>query len=175
MSDVVLVALISAAGSAVISVGVVAVNLFYHYRSAAADRSARTTEREEDRREWYERTMFKKRLLAAQEANAWVMKLNHAIDLNRQARVVGEDSGDMTRARSEIAELARSARDWYDDNAYLLTDGLPSDLSFVGLTNAVLRYVRGEADLSEVRDFWRRTHGQLSARVQSLLGLHEEP
>ena len=175
MSDVALVALISAVGSAVISVGVVAVNLFYNYRSAAAERAARATEREEDRREWYRRTMFEKRVSAAQEAYAWVTKLDQALDLNRQARVVNDDSSDMTRARGEIAKLAENARAWYDNNALLLTDGLPSELVFVGLIYTALHYARGEAQHSEVRELCRVAHGQLAARVKSLLGLHEEP
>ena len=174
MSDVTLVALISAVGSVVISVGVVAVNLFYNYRSAAAERAARATEREEDRPEWYRRTMFEKRLAAVQEAYAWKARLREGVGRIGEAKAVLKDPDEVARRRKELLDTAECARDWWNRSSVFLEDDSPRVSSFVGLTNTAGQYVGGDISRSELEKSFGEVEEEIRERAKSLMALEEE-
>jgi hypothetical protein len=121
-------------------IGVVA-SLGFNFWNASSERTQRLKEREEDRREWYKRTLFEKRLLAVQAAYAWwrrMMEVTHPDPRNPDPD-----------AESKAAEdAAIEARRWYDDNSIYLEGFVSHASDFVGMTNAVRGWVIGVRDES---------------------------
>ncbi len=174
MSDVALVALISGVISAVISVGVVIVNLYWNYRTAAAEQVSRAVERQENRREWYRQTLFEKRLSAVQEAHAWSARLRDGVALVNQARGGEEDSHELRQRRTELSDSAKRARAWWDENNLFLTDELQRVSSFVGLTNTALQCAGGRVEGLDIKGSFREVAEDLGARTKSVMSLEEE-
>jgi hypothetical protein len=102
-------------------------------RFAAEDRQA-------EYREWYRRTLFEKRVNAAQDAYEWVTKLNVAITSANPAAPESDGSRALVRT-------AQAAREWYDRNTVFLHEGLPSSSPFIGLTNMAVTYANGHENV----------------------------
>jgi hypothetical protein len=124
MSEVAQVALITGG----IGLLTVLITQFFNVKSRRDDREEREAERREERRRWYRRTLFDKRFVAAQEAYAWIMKLNRYA--SQAARGAKEDSDALRAACVE-------AREWYDNNAAFLYDNFPRASQFIGFVNTV--------------------------------------
>ena len=82
-----------------------------------------------ERREWYRRTLFEKRLNTIQDGYHWLMQLNRATS-QPEARVQGSEQN---RA---VAALSQQAREWYDTNCVFLEDAVPKSSNFIGALNA---------------------------------------
>ena len=154
--------------------GVTALNLAFNFamtRKAAGDRRA---ERAEDHREWYCRTLFKKRLAAVQEASAWQARLRDGVARVNQARGGEEDSDELRQRRTELSDSAKRARTWWDENNLFLTDELPRVSSFVGLTNAALRHEGGRVEGLDIEGSFREVAGELQTRADTLMALERD-
>ena len=125
MPKEVAVALIALGGvvlGAAIGGGFGMASLLVNRRFAVKDRDA-------DHREWYRRSLFEKRLDAAQEGYHWLMRLNRATS-QPEARTPGSEQN---RA---VAALSQEAREWYDANCVFLEDSAPSSSFYIGALNA---------------------------------------
>lgn len=138
-------ALVAALGSSALT-GIVAVILAVlgqrNARSLLQDeRTSRTKERREDQAEWYRHAVYERRLVAFQDAHAWISRLNVAISRAKAATPTDP-------ANQALIALAQQARDWYDANALWFQGGLPTSSSFVGLCNAAAAYAfRDDVDV----------------------------
>ena len=154
--------------------GVTALNLAFNFamtRKAAGDRR---TERTEDHREWYRRTMFEKRLTTVQEASEWLGKLHRGIDEVRRAGAVQAGSNAMTAEAGELSSLAEDARAWHDGNTLFLHDDLPGASSFVGLTTNTLTFAHGRKTPDDAWRSYDKTEAELRERAKSLMALEAE-
>ena len=118
--------------------------------SLVVNRRFAVNDRDADYREWYRRTLFEKRLNAAQDGYAWVMKM---------LPLIGGASPDPGQAGSDgnraLAACANAAREWYDHNSALLGgDEMPSSSAFIGLTGRAVLYANGHQDNS----IWEAAH-----------------
>jgi hypothetical protein len=155
MSETVLVALVTG--------GVGVAGIAFGFWSSSRERQQRLVERRDDYREWYRRTMFEKRLEVAQEAYAWLMKLNTGMNLADPKNPDGEQN-------RKLAQTCLDARDWYDNSALLLYDDLPKSSSFVGLTNTAGQYAGGRADHDlRMWEVFMEADREIRDRVQELL------
>ncbi len=130
------------------------------------ERKNRADEAAVERREWYRRTVYDRRLTATQEASTWLSKIN--VLLNRAK------PGDTTDAATlELLALCRDTRAWYDANRIMLEDGLPTSSSFVGLLNQLHEYaVRGQTPgIPSPWTAFLEVDKALRTRVDDLLGL----
>jgi len=112
-------------------------SLGFNFWNSSRERQQRLSERREDNREWYKRTMFEKRLTAVQEAYQWIMRFNVAIT---EADASQPDSS----KNEELRTLCRDARGWYDRNTIFLHDGLPHASEFIGLINTAYAHANGQ-------------------------------
>ena len=142
MSDVAQVALITG-GIGLISL---LATLWSNARRESRERQHRVAERREDHREWYSRTLFERRLQAAQQAYAWWTRLNVAVARAR-------DNDDPNSAENQaVRQAAERAREWYEDNSFCLkhpglSDMRPGLSEFVGLTGSALAWAGGQRDM----------------------------
>ncbi len=128
MSDEAVAALIGGGVVAVFGLG----SLLLNRRFAVKDHNA-------DYREWYRRTLFEKRLEAVGGAHARVMKIQEAIGGAKPDP--GQSASQGNRA---LAEAAKSAREWCDQNPVSLgKDEMPWSSAVVILTAQVLLYANG--------------------------------
>ena len=135
MSDESVIALAAVVVSGFIGIA----SLGFSFWSSSRERQQRLAERDQENREWYKRSLFEKRLQVAQESYAWWRRLNEAV-----ARASGND--DPSSGENEaVRELAKQAREWYDNNSLYLERPGPSD--FVGLTNTALDWAGGARDI----------------------------
>ena len=108
--------------------GVVVASAF-SLASSVLNRRSAVADREADRREWYRRTLFEKRLNAIQDGYHWLMQLNRATS-QPEARVRGSEQN---RA---VAALSQQARQWYDTSCVFLEDTVPVSSLFIGALNS---------------------------------------
>ncbi|MEX0801273.1 MAG: hypothetical protein WD379_08650 [Dehalococcoidia bacterium] len=71
MSDEAVIALVAVAVSGIVGLA----TLGFHFWNASSERRQRFSERKEDSREWYKRTLFERRLQAIQEGRRWLTRL----------------------------------------------------------------------------------------------------
>lgn len=140
MDSTVLAALSGAAVSGLVA----ALVAYLGQRSAAQllreERTARTDELEAERAEWYRRSVYERRLGAAQEAYAWMARLNTAINRAQP----GDVGSERTKA---LVQLCDEMREWYDSNCLWFHDQLPNASSLIGLINHARAYAfRGPDD-----------------------------
>jgi len=159
MSSELVVALV-----AVITTGVIGIaGLVFNFWNSSSERRQRLAEREQDYREWYRRTVFEKRLRAAQEAYAWWRQLNVAV-----AEAYDNDDPNSEKRKS-VRDLAERAREWYDGNSLYLEGELTGESLFVGLTNSAHAWARGQRDIKiqpsliDVRKFVQNLANRLLA------------
>lgn len=112
------------------------VTLWFNYRSQSKQQEGRLKERREDYREWYSRTLFEKRLAAAQKAYTWVMKFNVAITKADPQNPESEGS-------KALRQTSEEAREWYNNNSIYLHDDLPGSSEFISLANHAYDYGSG--------------------------------
>jgi len=149
MSSESIIALVAVVTSGVLGVA----SLGFNFWNSSSERRQRLNERKEDHSEWYRRTLFEKRVTAAQEAYSWWRRLNEAVALASR----NEDPN--SAENQAVRELAIQARHWYDSSSLCLERPGPSD--FVGLTNTALDWAGGARDigihksLNEVFDWVR--------------------
>jgi hypothetical protein len=125
LSDEAVAALIGVGGTVV---GVVVASVF-NLASSILNRRFTVEDREADRREWYRRTLFEKRLDTIQDGYHWLMQLNRATS-QPEARAQGSEQN------RTVAELSQQARKWYDANCVFMEDAVPSSSNFIGALNA---------------------------------------
>ena len=159
MSDVALVALITGSITGVVGLAGLGLNFWNSWR----ERDQRLAERREDYRDWYRRTLFEKRVTAAQEGYRWLMRLNGAMN-------IASPTDPACQANQELRQLCLDAREWYDSNALFLYDALPKRSSFIGLTNAAGVYAQcvTKNDL-RIWDSHAKATQEIRDRLQELL------
>ena len=154
VSELVQVALISATVPALVSVAIFSIGKFSEFQS-----------KKEDNREWYKRTLFEKRLAVVQEAYGWLMRLNTGLNLANPTTPEAPEN-------QELLRIAHEAREWYDNEAMLLYDDLPSASSFVGLMNKAGLLAVGKLDVSmRVWDDYEQVSQMVRERLRRLLEL----
>ena len=107
-----------------------------------------------ERREWYRRTLFGKRLDAIQQGYHWLMKLNRATS-QPQAQTPGSEQN------QALARLSQEAREWYDANCVFLEDTVPQSSLFIGALNS-----------AGTKDWWKAcidAEKELRERLRHLL------
>lgn len=125
-----------------------------------AEIEARQQEQQADRREWYKRLLFERRLQAVAEAYGW------AIEINRLVNQVASSTPKDDSLASELAETIVKGRAWYDSNAIYLNDGLPTSSNFIGVINSAADALRdGHFDWKGFNDLLT----ELRERTQGLL------
>ncbi len=139
----------------------VIVTQWFNSRQRQEDREQREQDREQDYKEWYSRTLFEKRLSVAQDAYMWLMKFNRQITAARPDALGSE-------ANQALRQLCRDARDWYDKNAALLYDSLPTGSCFIGLINAADAYAQGETEVG-IRKSYTDADREVRPRLEQLL------
>lgn len=123
MSDVAQVALITG-GKGFLSL---LMSLWFNSRTRHHDLEQRASERHEDHQEWYNRTLFERRLDALSTEYSWLMKLN---------RLQAEVEKGNPAARPDLTNCQNDAREWYAYNTMLIFDTFPSSSDFIGAFNA---------------------------------------
>jgi hypothetical protein len=147
MSDETIIALAAVVVSGFVGIA----SLGFNFWNSSRERQHRLAEREQENREWYKRTLFERRMTAAQEAYSWWARLNEAV-----ARASSSQDRNSPENQA-VRELAVQARRWYDNNSLYLEGPGPS--AFVGLTNTALDWAGGARDigihksLNEVHDW----------------------
>ncbi len=118
MSDVVAVALITAGVTGLVGFA----GLAFSFWNSSRERELRLTERREDYREWYKRTLFEKRLDALREMSLEARRLFFAVN---------------NLSSDDVARRFAEADDWYSRNRVLLdqecTDGFLEFLNAVSI------------------------------------------
>ncbi len=159
----------------IIAVAVVAVAghglTFWMWRKTTNDRRE---ERAEDHREWYQRTLFEKRMAAVQEAYDWLAQLRSAFARARGSEIGEQDSSELAPPRRELIDLAEHARAWWDSNNLVLEDELPPVSSFVGLTNTALQFAVARFGWDEADKACFQVDEELRERAKSLMALEAE-
>lgn len=145
--------------AAVSSLLVFALTQFFNLRSQSQQLGQRTKERHGDNVEWYRRTVFEKNLKAAEEAYAWVLKLNRAIGGAKPENPESE-------ANAALRQMCGEAREWWDNNAIYLHDGRPGNSSFVGFTTTAGDYAR--AMESDTWHSFDEAYDEVRERIRAL-------
>ena len=149
--------------------GVIVASAF-NLASSVLSRRFNLADRAADHREWYRRTLFEKRLAAAQEAYSWLMRLNEAANFANPITPESEPN-------KALMQFCRQARQWYDGNCLFLEDTLPSSSGFIKVTNMAAAYAAGadiakalppfQAIIEEERALRERVNQLLEAERQS--------
>jgi hypothetical protein len=150
MSDVAQGALIAG----VIGLLNLCIALWFNARTRQRDLDARASERREDNEEWYQRTMFEKRLQAVQEAYEWLMKFNRGLNL-------ADPKNPDAEWTQTLARYCLDAREWYDKNVVFLYDSLPGSSEFIGLMNPAADYAPGRTEHLHVWQFYHQADGEV--------------
>lgn len=137
------------------------VTQLFNSKSQSKQQEERLKERREDYREWYSRTLFEKRLAAAQTAYTWWMKFNVAIDKADPQNPESEGS-------KALRQTSEEARQWYDNNSIYLHDVLVGSSEFIGLANCAYRYGSGSATRREIREALKEAYNMIKERVKKL-------
>ena len=150
MSEVAQVALITG------GIGFLTVLLTYWFNARARndDRQQRAVDRQEEQREWYKRTLFERRLQAAQEALMW----------ERRLRIAVQNVGEGRAKVDDVRELGAKASDWFGQNAAYLEypkERFPSD--FWGLLNSVRGWDGQSNDIDKsLNDLFTFLHNRIN-------------
>jgi hypothetical protein len=152
--------IIALAAVIVSGVGVVA-GLGFNFWNSSSERKQRLKERTEDAREWYKRTLFERRVGAAQEAYMWIMRLN------RWANVYLADKSD--ESSNTLRQTCLDAREWYDSKAVFLYDDLPTATEFIGLINSGAAVRQGQEQVGVFFGKVNATSKEVRARLESLM------
>jgi hypothetical protein len=130
MSDESVIALAALVVSGLIGIA----SLGFSFWNSHAERQQHLAEREQEYQEWYRRTLFERRLQAAQQAYAWWTRLNQAV------AAAGHRGEPEARENDTVRQFGRKAREWYDDNSFYLDDPEARLSVFVGLTNCAVSW-----------------------------------
>ncbi|MCH8052408.1 MAG: hypothetical protein IIC86_10370 [Chloroflexi bacterium] len=146
--------------------GVGVAGLLLNVWTQQQERRQRSKERAEDRKEWYGKVLFERRVDATQEAYKWIIRLH------RYGRVHLTNSDEESSAK--LRETCLEAREWYDSKAVFLYDDLPRASEFIGLINAAseVRQGRGASEhLSEqVEAASKATRDRLDSLMKDVRG-----
>ena len=150
--------------AAVVTSGIIGLaSLAFNFWNSSSERKQRESEREEEYRQWYKRTLFEKRLDAVQEGYRWVMKFNVAITR-------ADASQPSSLENDELRSVCKEAREWYDRSTIFLHDGLPGSSEFIGLINSAAAHANGQ----QIVDVWSKVIAagkELEARADRLLSV----
>jgi len=145
------VALITGGTTGFVGIAGLALNFW----NSSSERGQRLSERREDNREWYRRTLFERRLRAVQEAYSWWRRLNEAVAW------AGLNPDPASPENEAVRELAKRAREWHDNNSLDLEDRPLRSSHFLGLASAAPDWASGRRDmdidrhLNDVYEFLR--------------------
>ena len=165
MSDVVVAALVSGTLVLLGTVGATLANLILNYRLEKARLRDRASERAAAHSEWYRRALFERRLQAVQRAHGWLLDLNRGLNT-----VVTSGANPESPEATELGQLARDARAWYDENKIYLYDELPRGSAFVALTLEALMVASG-GDVDGVFRTFDEADALIRARAAELIAL----
>lgn len=138
VSEQSIIALVAVIASAAVGLA----SLAFNFWNVRGERAMRLTERQEDNHQWYRRTLFEKRLQAAQDAFSWWRRLNEAVSR------ASDNADPNSEERQSVREIATQAREWYDENSLYLEGVLTSKSDFVGLTNTALVWAGGRDNVN---------------------------